>query len=127
MGGSRPVGRAGAGLRPRRPLGSRSASWPPAHSTSLATGALDLLAPSCFIDVPRRFYVAGLIVSVAIDLIHTFVPTCASDWPGQAIQVIRDDFSTHKAHVVRFWRAARSVSSCTSPPVYPLWINQVEW
>ena len=39
----------------------------PAH---LATGALGLLALSCFIDVPRRFYVAGLIVSVAIDLDH---------------------------------------------------------
>src|SRR5690349_4460810 len=36
----------------------------------LATGALGLLALSCFIDVPRRFYVAGLIASVAIDLDH---------------------------------------------------------
>jgi inner membrane protein len=39
----------------------------PAH---LAAGALGLLALSCFIDVPRRFYVAGLIASVAIDLDH---------------------------------------------------------
>jgi inner membrane protein len=39
----------------------------PAH---LATGALGLLALSCFIDAPRRFYVAGLITSVAIDLDH---------------------------------------------------------
>ena len=39
----------------------------PAH---LATGALGLLALSCFIDAPRRFYVAGLIASVAIDLNH---------------------------------------------------------
>lgn len=39
----------------------------PAH---LATGALGLLAVACFIDVPRRFYVAGLIASVAIDLDH---------------------------------------------------------
>ena len=38
--------------------------------THLATGALGLLALSCFIDVPRRFYVAGLIASVAIDLDH---------------------------------------------------------
>ena len=36
----------------------------------LVTGALGLLALSCFIDVPRRFYVAGLIASVAIDLDH---------------------------------------------------------
>jgi inner membrane protein len=39
----------------------------PAH---LATGALGLLAVSCFIDVPWRFYVAGMIASVAIDLDH---------------------------------------------------------
>ena len=39
----------------------------PAH---LATGALGLLALSCFIDTPRRFYAAGLIASVAIDLDH---------------------------------------------------------
>jgi hypothetical protein len=39
----------------------------PAH---LATGALSLLALACFIDVPRRFYVAGMIASVAIDLDH---------------------------------------------------------
>ena len=39
----------------------------PAH---LATGALGLLALACFIDTPRRFYVAGLIASVAIDLDH---------------------------------------------------------
>jgi inner membrane protein len=36
----------------------------------LATGALGLLALACFIDVPRRFYAAGLIASVAIDLDH---------------------------------------------------------
>lgn len=39
----------------------------PAH---LAAGALGLLALSCLIDAPRRFYVAGLIASVAIDLDH---------------------------------------------------------
>src|SRR5579863_785445 len=39
----------------------------PAH---LANGALGLLALACFIDVPRRFYVAGMIASVAIDLDH---------------------------------------------------------
>jgi len=36
----------------------------------LATGALGLLALACFIDAPRRSYVAGLIASVAIDLDH---------------------------------------------------------
>ncbi len=39
----------------------------PAH---LATGALGLLALACFIDVPRRFYLAGMTASVAIDLDH---------------------------------------------------------
>ena len=47
----------------------------PAH---LATGALGLLALSCFIDVPRRFYVADLIASVAIDLDH--IPLFSSGW-----------------------------------------------
>ena len=36
----------------------------------LATGALGLLALACSIAAPRRFYVAGLIASVAIDLDH---------------------------------------------------------
>jgi inner membrane protein len=36
----------------------------------LATGGLGLLALACFIDAPCRFYVAGLIASVAIDLDH---------------------------------------------------------
>jgi inner membrane protein len=35
-----------------------------------ATGALGLLALSCFIDALRYFYVAGLVASVAIDLDH---------------------------------------------------------
>ena len=39
----------------------------PAH---LATAALGLLALACFVDAPRRFYVAALIASVAIDLDH---------------------------------------------------------
>ncbi|SRR6266487_1500203 len=36
----------------------------------LATAALGLLALVCFIDVPRRFYVAALAASVAVDLDH---------------------------------------------------------
>jgi len=36
----------------------------------LATAALGLLVLACFLDVPRRFYVAALIASVAIDLDH---------------------------------------------------------
>ena len=36
----------------------------------LATAALGLLVLACFIDVPRRFYVAALVASVAMDLDH---------------------------------------------------------
>jgi inner membrane protein len=36
----------------------------------LVTGALGMLALACFIEAPRRYYVAGLIASVAIDLDH---------------------------------------------------------
>ena len=39
----------------------------PAH---LATAALGLLVLACLVDVPRRFYVAALIASAAIDLDH---------------------------------------------------------
>ena len=46
------------------------ASGPLDEVAHLTTGALGLLALACFIDAPRRFYVAGLIASVAIDLDH---------------------------------------------------------
>jgi inner membrane protein len=36
----------------------------------LATAALGLLVLACLVDAPRRFYVAALIASVAIDLDH---------------------------------------------------------
>jgi len=39
----------------------------PAH---LVMAALGLLVLACFIEVPRRFYVAALVASVAIDLDH---------------------------------------------------------
>jgi hypothetical protein len=38
--------------------------------THLSTAALGLLVLACFIDAPRRSYVAALIASVAIDLDH---------------------------------------------------------
>ena len=46
----------------------------------LAGIALGLLALACFVDAPRRFYVAGLIASVGIDLDHIAV---GPDRPGQ--------------------------------------------
>jgi inner membrane protein len=39
----------------------------PAH---LATAALGLLVLACFVNVPRSFYIAALVASVAIDLDH---------------------------------------------------------
>jgi inner membrane protein len=36
----------------------------------LATAALGLMVLACFIDAPRRFYIAALIASVTIDLDH---------------------------------------------------------
>lgn len=36
----------------------------------LATAALGLMVLACFVDAPRRFYVAALVASVAIDLDH---------------------------------------------------------
>jgi inner membrane protein len=36
----------------------------------LATAALGLMALACFVAAPRRFYVAALVASVAIDLDH---------------------------------------------------------
>ena len=53
----------------RVPFGLLS-SGPLDEAAHLATGALGLLVLACLIDVPRRFYVAGLIASVAIDLDH---------------------------------------------------------
>ena len=53
--------------------GFHSACWVTDYWMKLgdrATGALGLLVLACLIDVPRSFYVAGLIASVAIDLDH---------------------------------------------------------
>jgi len=36
----------------------------------MATAALGLLMFACFVEAPRRFYIAGLVASVAIDLDH---------------------------------------------------------
>jgi inner membrane protein len=69
-----PILLAGAALAfdaaDRRVPFSVLASGPLDEVAHLTTGALGLLALACFIDAPRRFYVAGLIASVAIDLDH---------------------------------------------------------
>ena len=46
------------------------ASGPLDEVAHFATAALGLLVLECFVDIPRRFYVAALVASVAIDLDH---------------------------------------------------------
>jgi inner membrane protein len=56
-------------LNRRVPFGLLS-TGPLDEVSHLATAALGLLVLACFVDAPRRFYVAALIASVAIDLDH---------------------------------------------------------
>jgi len=56
-------------LNRRVPFGLLS-TGPLDEVAHLATAALGLLVLACLIDAPRRFYVAALIASVAIDLDH---------------------------------------------------------
>jgi inner membrane protein len=48
------------------------------EATHLATAALGLLVLACFFDLPRRFYLAALVASVAIDLDH--IPLFLGFW-----------------------------------------------
>ncbi len=45
-------------------------SGPIDETAHLATAALGLLVLACFVEAPRRFHVAALVASVAIDLDH---------------------------------------------------------
>ena len=56
-------------LNRRVPFGLLS-TGPLDEVAHLATAALGLMVLACLIDAPRRFYVAALIASVAIDLDH---------------------------------------------------------
>ena len=56
-------------LNRRVPFGLLS-TGPLDEVAHLATAALGLMVLACFVDAPRRFYVAALIASVAIDLDH---------------------------------------------------------
>ena len=70
----------------------------PAH---LATAALGLLVLACFIDVPRRFYVAARIASVAIDLDH--IPL----YLGQGL--LSDGSCDLRAIAIRNFRVGRRI------------------
>jgi inner membrane protein len=56
-------------LNRRIPFGLLS-TGPLDEVAHLATAALGLMVLACLVDVPRRFYVAALVASVAIDLDH---------------------------------------------------------
>src|SRR5580700_4561148 len=56
-------------LNRRVPFGLLS-TGPLDEVAHLATAALGLMVLACFVDAPRRFYVAALIASVAIDIDH---------------------------------------------------------
>jgi membrane-bound metal-dependent hydrolase YbcI (DUF457 family) len=58
----------------------------------LCTAALGLLVLACFIDAPRRFYVAALIASVAIDLDH--IPLYLGLLGSQAHRPVTHSLST---------------------------------
>jgi inner membrane protein len=56
-------------LNRRVPFGLLS-TGPLDEVAHLATAALGLMVLACLVDVPRRFYVAALVASVAIDIDH---------------------------------------------------------
>jgi membrane-bound metal-dependent hydrolase YbcI (DUF457 family) len=58
----------------------------------LATAALGLLVLDCFIDAPRRFYVAALVASVAIDADH--IPLYLGLLGNQAQRPVTHSLST---------------------------------
>jgi hypothetical protein len=58
----------------------------------LSTAALGLLVLACFIDAPRRFYVAAIIASVAIDVDH--IPLYLGLLGNQAQRPITHSLST---------------------------------
>jgi inner membrane protein len=69
----------------------------------LATAALDLLVLARFIDAPRRFYVAALIASVAIDVDH--IPRYLGLLGDQAQRPV-----THSLSTVAVFVAAAAVN-----------------
>ena len=56
-------------LNRRVPFGLLS-TGPLDEVAHLATAALGLMVLACLVDAPRRFYIAALVASVAIDLDH---------------------------------------------------------
>jgi inner membrane protein len=69
----------------------------------LATAVLGLLVLACLIDVPRRFYVAALIASVAIDLDH--IPLYLGLLPDRGQRPV-----THSLATVAVFAVAAAIS-----------------
>jgi len=78
-------------------------SGPVDEVAHLATAALGLLVLACFIDAPRRFYVAALIASVAIDVDH--IPLYLGLLGNEAQRPV-----THSLSTVAVLAAAAAVS-----------------
>jgi len=89
-------------LNRRVPFGLLS-TGPLDEVAHLATAALGLMVLVCLVDVPRRFYVAALVASVAIDLDH--VPLYLGLLPDNGQRPV-----THSLATVAVFAGAAAVS-----------------
>lgn len=89
-------------LNRRVPFGLLS-TGPLDEVAHLATAALGLMVLACLVDVPRRFYVAALVASVAIDLDH--VPLYLGLLPDNGQRPV-----THSLTTVAVFAGAAAVS-----------------
>jgi len=89
-------------LNRRVPFGLLS-TGPLDEVAHLATAALGLMVLACFVDVPRRFYVAALVASVAIDIDH--IPLYLGLLPDNGQRPV-----THSLATVAVFAGAAAVS-----------------
>jgi inner membrane protein len=89
-------------LNRRVPFGLLS-TGPLDEVAHLATAALGLMVLACLVDVPRRFYIAALVASVAIDLDH--IPLYLGLLPDNGQRPV-----THSLATVAVFAGAAAVS-----------------
>jgi inner membrane protein len=89
-------------LNRRVPFGLLS-TGPLDEVAHLATAALGLMVLACLVDVPRRFYVAALVASVAIDIDH--IPLYLGLLPDNGQRPV-----THSLATVAVFAGAAAVS-----------------
>jgi inner membrane protein len=89
-------------LNRRVPFGLLS-TGPLDEVAHLASAALGLMVLACLVDVPRRFYVAALVASVAIDLDH--IPLYLGLLPDNGQRPV-----THSLATVAVFAGAAAVS-----------------